>query len=216
MSRATDTTSQDAAVGPVMSDAKLEAWLTASTRRRPLTRTLPALEGFLTAGVVGPGLPNPFIPVFAALGLTARAWHNPTPAESAALGAAMAYHNRTANLMSERPGDFAPRFTPKPGGGIDPRPWCQGFYTAVELNREAWGPLLDLNNILHGLLLPIFIYCKDEKGRPVLGPPRPGPETAAFIEHEAHRDIAPMVAAIREHHQTTYYDQPVSITRTTR
>jgi yecA family protein len=188
-----------------MPDAKLEAWLNSSARRRPLVRTLPALDGFLTAGVVGPSLPNPFIPIFAALGLTARAWHNPTPAESAVLGAVTAHHNRIANLLGERPEDFAPRFTAKPGGGIDPRPWCQGFYDAVDFNRQAWGDILDVDNSLFGLFLPIFIYCKNEKGLPVLGPPRPGPETAAFIEHEAHRDIPSVVAALREHHHTTYY-----------
>jgi hypothetical protein len=69
-----------------MPDAKLELWLNSSARRRPLVRTLSALDGFLTAGVVGPRLPNPFIPMFASLGLTARAWHTPTPAESAVLG----------------------------------------------------------------------------------------------------------------------------------
>jgi uncharacterized protein len=194
--------SQDTAGSPVMSDVKLEAWLTASTRRRPLTRTMSALEGFLTAVVVGPNLPNPFIPIFAAMGLTARAWYNPTPAESAALGAATAHHNRIADILSQRPDEFAPRFTRKQGGGVDPRPWCQGFYTGVELSREAWGSLLDVNNSLYGLFLPIFIYCKDDKGRPALGPPRPGPETAAFIEHEAYRDVAPAVVALRNHNHT--------------
>jgi yecA family protein len=189
-----------------MSDIKLEAWLSVSSRRRPLVRTLPALEGFITAVVVGPSLPNPFIPIFAALGLTARAWYNPTPAESGALGAATALHNRIANLLSESPEDFAPRFTSKPGGGIDPRPWCQGFYDAVELSRDAWGDMLDVDHSLFGLFLPIFIYCKNEKGRPVLGPPRPGPETAAFIEQEAHKDIAQAVASIREHHHVKWYD----------
>lgn len=207
MSRATETTSQDGLGTPVMSDIKLEAWLSVSSRRRPLVRTLPALEGFITAVVVGPSLPNPFIPIFAALGLTARAWYNPTPAESGALGAATALHNRIANLLSESPEDFAPRFTSKPGGGIDPRPWCQGFYDAVEFSRDAWGDMLDVDHSLFGLFLPIFIYCKNEKGRPVLGPPRPGPETATFIEQEAHKDIAQAVASIREHHHVKWYDE---------
>jgi yecA family protein len=203
LSRVTETTSQDNLGTPVMSDAQLEAWLTASSRRRPLTRTLSALEGFLTAVVVGPSLPNPFIPIFAALGLTARAWHNPTPAESGVLGATTTHYNRIANLLSQDPASFAPRFTSMPGG-IDPRPWCQGFYDAVDLSRDAWGDMLDVNHKLFGLFLPIFIYCKDEQGRPVLGPPRPGPETAVFIEHEAHKDIAPHVAAIREHHHVRW------------
>ncbi len=206
MSRVTETTSYDNLGTPVMSDARLEAWLTASSRRRPLTRTLSALEGFLTAVVVGQSLPNPFIPVFAALGLAARAWHNPTPAESGVLGAATAHYNRLANILSQEPASFAPRFTSKPDGGIEPRPWCQGFYDAVDISREAWGDMLDVNHTLFGLFLPIFIYCKDEQGRPVLGPPRPGPETAAFIEHEAHTHIASAVAGLREHNHVRWID----------
>lgn len=203
-----NTTSTNNA-SPVMPDAKLEIWLNSSARRRPLVRTLSALDGFLTAGAVGPRLGNPFIPMFAALGLTARAWHNPTLAESAVLGAVTGHHNRIANLLSERPDDFVPRFTAKPGGGIDPRPWCRGFYQAVDYSRDEWGDILDVDNSLFGLFLPIFIYCKNDKGLPVLGPPRPGPETAAFIEHEAHTDIASVVVALREHHQPTYrVDRP--------
>ena len=58
--------------------------------------------------------------------------------------------------------------------------------------------MLDLGNINHGLLLPILIYCVDKKGNPVLGKPRPRPETAHFIEHEAHLDIALVIPALKE------------------
>ncbi|ESX09205.1 hypothetical protein [Mesorhizobium sp. LSJC264A00] len=58
---------------------------------------------------------------------------------------------------------------------------------AINLNIKKWKSLLDLDNPNHGLLLPILIYCVDKKGRPVLGKPRPGPETAHFIEHEAYK-----------------------------
>jgi uncharacterized protein len=207
--QATQTTPEIAAEKTAMSDAELAAWLLVKINRRPLARSLPALKGFLTAVVVGPSLPNPFIPIFAALGLASDAYEDASSPEFAALSAAVVHYNRIATILSERPADFEPCFTAKPGGGVDPRPWCQGFYSAVELSRKPWRPLLDLNNHLHRLLLPIFIYCKDKKGRPVLGPLRPGPETATFIEDEAHKDIASMVAAIREHHHTTWYDKPV-------
>lgn len=55
-----------------------------------------------------------------------------------------------------------------------------------------------------GLLLPILIYCVDKKGRPVLGKPRPAPETAHFIEHEACKDISLVVPALRELHYVTH------------
>ncbi|TIV49702.1 MAG: YecA family protein, partial [Mesorhizobium sp.] len=52
------------------------------------------------------------------------------------------------------------------------------------------------------------IYCVDKKGRPVLGKPRPGPETAHFIEHEAYKDIALVIPALRELHYVTRSDSP--------
>ncbi|CDX30492.1 hypothetical protein MPLDJ20_130051 [Mesorhizobium plurifarium] len=84
-------------------------------------------------------------------------------------------HHRINETLFDRPQDYAPRFTTKPGGGIDPRPWCQGFYAAINLNIKRWKRLLDLKNPNHGLLLPILIYCVDKKGRPVLGKPSQGP-----------------------------------------
>jgi hypothetical protein len=91
--------------------------------------------------------------------------------------------------------------------GATPRPWCQGFHSAMNLNIKRWKRLLDLDNPNHGLLLPILIYCVDKKkGRPVLGKPRPGRETAHFIEHEAYKDTAFVIPALRELHYVTHYD----------
>ncbi|ESX98398.1 hypothetical protein X753_31195 [Mesorhizobium sp. LNJC399B00] len=115
-------------------------------------------------------------------------------------------HNRINETLFDRPQDYAPRFATKPSGGIDPRPWCQGFYAAINFNIKKWKSLLDLNSPNHGLLLPILIYCVDKKGRPVLGKPRPGPETARFIEHQAYKDIALVIPALREPHYVTHYD----------
>jgi uncharacterized protein len=50
-------------------------------------------------------------------------------------------------------------------GDIDARPWCQGFYAAMGLRMSAWAPLLDANNINHGLLLPILLHYRDDSGR---------------------------------------------------
>ena len=97
------------------------------------------------------------------------------------------------------------RFATKANGNIDPRPWCHGFYAAMQLNKKDWKPLLDLGNVNHGLLLPILIYCVDKKGNPVLGKPRPGPETAHFIEHEAYLDIALVIPALKELNNESRY-----------
>ncbi|WP_287261434.1 YecA family protein [Mesorhizobium sp.] len=110
--------------------------------------------------------------------------------DHAAFASVAKIHNRINETLFDMPQDYAPRFATKPSGGIDPRPWCQGFYAAMNLKIKSWKRLLDLDNPNHGLLLPILIYCVDKKGMPVLGKPRPGPETAHFIEHEAYKDMA--------------------------
>ena len=44
-----------------------------------------------------------------------------------------------------------------------------------DLRMSAWAPLLDTSNVNHGLLLPILLHCRDDQGRPLLGPTRQGP-----------------------------------------
>jgi uncharacterized protein len=72
-----------------------------------------------------------------------------------------------------------------------------GFLAAMRLRLDAWRPLLDLNRIDHGLLLPILLYCVGALGRPMLGPPREGPGTEAFLA-SAYHDIPLVIPEIRE------------------
>jgi uncharacterized protein len=58
---------------------------------------------------------------------------------------------------------------------------------------------MTISNPLHGLMLPILLYCRDDSGKPMLGPPRPGPEGKAFIR-DAWNDIPQSVLAIRHHY----------------
>jgi len=81
-----------------------------------------------------------------------------------------------------------------------PVPWQQ-FVDPVD--RVIADALDDVGE--PGLLLPILIYCVDKKGLPVLGKPRPGPETAHFIENEAYLDISAVVPAIKEIHDPIRY-----------
>jgi uncharacterized protein len=67
----------------------------------------------------------------------------------------------------------------------------------IRLRFEACRPLLDVNRIEHGLLLPILLHCLDPFGRPVLGPTREGPETEAFLRSACH-DIRLVIRKIRE------------------
>jgi uncharacterized protein len=71
-----------------------------------------------------------------------------------------------------------------------------GFLAAMRLRFEAWRPLRDLNCIEHGLLLPILLHCVDPLGQPMLGPPREGPETEAFLR-SAYHDIPLVIPEIR-------------------
>jgi hypothetical protein len=48
---------------------------------------------------------------------------------------------------------------------------------------SAWAPLLNIDDINYGLLLPIFAHCVDDQGDPLLGPTRKGPEGKAFLLH---------------------------------
>jgi uncharacterized protein len=82
----------------------------------------------------------------------------------------------------------------KINGDVDPRHWCQGFYGAMRLRLSAWAPLLDANNVNHGMLLPILLHCRDDQGQPLLGPPQSGRET-----RHACADIPPAVEAIRQY-----------------
>lgn len=181
-----------------LSDEALEAWLAVKTNRRPLVRTMSALDGFVTAAVTGPPFPDPQYWICPAMGLPYDVLVGGTDLEHAVFASVARVHNRINETFFDRPQEYAPRFAQKPDGGIDPRPWCRGFYAAMNLNLRDWKPLLNRGNVHHGLLLPILSYCLDKKGAPVLGKPRSGPETTHFFEHEAYRDIALVVPAIKE------------------
>ena len=78
-----------------------------------------------------------------------------------------------------------------------PHLWCMGFLAGMRLRMDAWRPLLDLIRVDRGLMLPILLYCVDPSVRPMLGPPREGPETGEFLR-TAYQDIPRVVPAIRE------------------
>lgn len=180
-----------------LSDEALEAWLAVKVNRRPLVRTMSALEGFVTAAVTGPPFPDPQYWICPVMGLPYDVLANGSDIEHAVFASVARVHNHVNETLFNRPQDYAPRLATKANGNVDPRPWCQGFYAAMTINMKSWKPLLNLSDINHGLLLPILLYCVDKKGQPVLGKPRSGAETAHFIEHEAYQDIALIVPEIK-------------------
>ena len=187
---------RDRPAGSAMSLAQLDGWLDAL---KPKARVdgVSMMDGYLTAIVVGPCSIPPdewFVDLLGARGRIATAAGKTLAAMMAIVGR----FNAISEGLSSQPDKHAPIFEKTPDGMALPQPWCMGFLGAMRLRSDAWRPLLDLNNIDHGLLLPILLYCTDPLGQPMLGPPREGPETEEFLR-TAYHDIPPVIRAIRDY-----------------
>lgn len=182
---------------PGMSDKELDRWLQARQGMKPLAVNLAMLDGFATAMAAGPLDQDLVGALLAALGLEhADIAKLETPAY-AAIKAASDRFNRISRELAD--GIAKPAHRQRGNGDIWPYDWCEGFLAYVTLTRSAWDTVMTLDNPLHGLMLPILLYCKDDSGRPLLGPPRPGPEGKAFIR-DGWNDIPQSVLAIRHHY----------------
>jgi uncharacterized protein len=154
------------------------------------------LDGYLTAIVIGPRSIPPeewFDDLFGARGNIAAA----SGTMLAAITSIVARSNTINEELSAEPPRHAPIFRKTDDGIAVPHLWCMGFLAGMRLRMDAWRPLLDLNRVDHGLMLPILLYCVDPSGRPMLGSPRDGPETEEFLR-TAYQDIPLVVPAIRE------------------
>jgi uncharacterized protein len=176
---------------------ELERWLQARAERRPVATSIATLDGYVTAIVAGPVSISPLDWICQLLAINADAFNHGGTPEFAAISAVVQRHNDVSNVLSTAPDRFAPMHSRKPNGHVDARPWCQGFHAAMRLRLSAWAPLLDINDINHGLLLPILLHCVDDQGRPMLGPPRTGRKTEEFLR-DAHTDIPAVVEAMRQ------------------
>lgn len=177
---------------------ELGRWLQARADRRPVATSVPVMDGCVTAIVAGPVSMSPLDWICPLLAVDTDAFNHGGTPEFAAISAVALHHNEISNILSTAPARFEPMHRRKPNGEVDPRPWCQGFYAAMRLSMLAWAPLLDFSNVNHGLLLPILLHCRDDQGRPLLGPPRNGRETRDFLRN-AHADIPVVVEAMRQY-----------------
>ena len=181
--------------GRTMSLEQLDGWLH-TLEPAPRVDGTSMLDGYLTAIVIGPCSIPPdewFVNLLGERGRIATA----TGTVLAAITAIVARFNAISEGLSLMPSKHAPLFE-KTGDGLAlPHPWCMGFLSAMRLRFDEWRPLLDLSRIDHGLLLPILLYCTDPLGRPMLGPPREGPETEQFLR-TAYHDIPLVIPAIRD------------------
>lgn len=182
----------------------LDRWLQERAGRRPVATGLPMLDGYVAAIVVGPVSISPLDWICPLLAVDADAFNHGGTPEFAAISAVALRHNDISKTLSTAPGRFVPIHRRKPNGNVDARPWCRGFYAAMRLRMSDWAPLLDPSDIHHGLLLPILLHCRDNQGRPLLGPARRGRENRNFLRN-AHTDIPAVVEAIRQYWMPTRY-----------
>ena len=176
----------------------LDQWLRGRADRQPAATNLSMLDGYVTAIVAGPVSSDPPEWICPLLAIDADAFNHGGTPEFAAISAVAVRHNDISNILSEAPGRFEPIYRRKPNRDIDARPWCRGFYAAIQLRISAWAPLLNTNDVNHGLLLPILVHCVDGQGRPLLGPTRKRPEGKAFMR-KAYTDIPAVVEAMRQY-----------------
>lgn len=177
---------------------ELERWLQARVDRHPAATSIPMLDGYVAAIVAGPVSMSPLDWICPLLAIDADAFNHGGTPEFAAISTVALRHNEISQTLSTTPRQFAPMHRREVNGDIDPRPWCQGFYAAMRLRLSAWAPLLDASNVNHGQLLTILLHCRDDQGRPLLGPPRSGRETEDFLRN-AHLDIPAAVEALRQY-----------------
>ena len=154
------------------------------------------LDGYLTAIDIGPcSIPRDewFVHLLGEGGRLASA----SGATMAALTTIATRFNAISEGLSLAPSKHAPLFEKTDDGLALPRPWCMGFLSARQLRFDNGQPLLVLSRVDHGLMLPILLYCTDPLGRPMLGPPRDGPETEQFLR-ETYQDIPLVIPAVRD------------------
>jgi uncharacterized protein len=198
--RHSESPSMAAAAMPL---AELEHWLQDRAARRPVATSLPMLDGYVAAIVAGPVSIDPPDWICPLLAVDADAFNHGGTPEFAAICTVARHHNDISHVLSTTPKRFEPMHRRKPNGDVDPRPWCRGFHAAMRLRMSDWAPLLT-GNVNHGLLLPILLHCRDDQGRPLLGPARRGRETRDFLRN-AHADIPAVVEAMRQHWMPTRY-----------
>ena len=178
-----------------MSLEQFDAWLH-TLAPAPRVDGASMLDGYLTAIVIGPRPIPPDEWLADLLGGHGRI-ASAAGATMAAITAIVARFNAISEGLSLAPGKHAPLFEKTKSGLALPQPWCMGFLSAMRLRLDDWRPLLDPGQIEHGLMLPILLYCTDPLGRPMLGPPREGPETEQFLR-TAYHDIPLAIPAIRD------------------
>lgn len=107
-----------AAPRPMLDASDLEAYLRARGRVAPVSR-LDALDGYLTAVLIGPKFIDPSIWLGQLLGERALLAAEETR-EHLAIQAVAHHHNRLSETMAQFPNLYRPQLPPHRDGGFDP------------------------------------------------------------------------------------------------
>jgi len=181
---------------------KLDLWL--QGRTGAAATNLAMLDGYVSAVVAGPVSMDPPEWICSLLGIEIDAFNHGGTPEFAAISAVAVRHNAIVETLSKAPKTFEPIFARKPNRDIDAGPWCEGFYAAMKLRLSAWAPLNNPADINYGLLFPILFHCVDDRGRPMLGPPKQGSDTDPF-RRTAYKYIPVAVEEIRQYWMPTRF-----------
>ena len=187
-------------------DEELEAWLEARRDLKPWARNLAMIDGFVAAVVCGPVSMHPHAWFNPLLAIEPAAWDVGGTPEFAAIKAVTDRHNAISDtLVADAP--YKPVFRIGADGKVDPSDWCEGFMLCVKMHRRKWKDVLDEASQEHKLMLPILLYCKDKRGRPLLGAYPPSPELDALYEVTPGH-IPLVVGAMRKYFQLQRFGSP--------
>src|ERR1700682_2917049 len=168
---------------------KLDLWL--QVRTGAAATNLSMLDGFVTAVVAGPVSMDPPEWICPLLGIGIDAFNHGGTPEFAAISAVAVRYNAIVETLTNAPKTFEPIFWRKPNKEIGAGPW-----------RGA--PSRTPANTTHGVLLPSLFPAFADQGRPMLAPPRQGPDTDQF-RRTAYKDIPAVVEEMRQYWMPTRF-----------
>src|SRR4051812_40359703 len=138
---------------PMLTPEALEAHL---RTRRPAVPvlTLDALDGYLTALLIGPKFIDPQVWLGLLLGERALMAAEDTR-EHLAVQAMVDHHNRLSETLSRYPCLYRPKLRPHHAGGQDPMFWSLGFLAGVKAAARSWKTVTDPRKPGHILYAPL-------------------------------------------------------------
>ena len=150
-----------------MTEARLADWLAKAPASRPV-HDLPALDGFLTALVIGPRFVG--LPEWIGELLGDHAFHaDAASPEGAAMQAIVTRYNHLALTLNDNPELYQPLLARRAEGApdassLDANSWTTGFIAAITPRTEDWRDLFDIDGVEHGLLAPLCLHGAHNSG----------------------------------------------------